>query len=136
MKKYLDRVLTVDCLVVNSEGKVLFVTRAAEPYKNYLALPGGYMNFDETAEQAVIREVKEETGIILDKVEMFAVYDDPKRDPKQRVSILFIAFADGIPKAADDAHKAEFLEVDKIDPTKLAFDHGQMLEDFIEMQSI
>ena len=83
--KYPHPAVTVDCIVFTSDNKVLLVQRKNEPSKGKWAFPGGFMNIDETAEQAVVRELAEETTIQLDETEVFQIgaYTAVDRDPRE-----------------------------------------------------
>jgi AmmeMemoRadiSam system protein A len=94
------------------------------------ALPGGFIEVGETAEQAASREAFEETGLAVELVELFNVYSDPKRDPRQHtLSIVFVGRAAGKPEGGDDASEARgFLESEL--PSDIAFDHRRILVDY------
>jgi 8-oxo-dGTP diphosphatase len=96
------------------------------------ALPGGFIELGETAAQAAVREAREETGLEVTLVELFNVYSDPARDPRRHtITIVFIGRAAGEPRAGDDAARAQAFGVDAL-PTPLAFDHGQVLADYVD----
>src|SRR4051794_5006370 len=98
---------TVDCLIelAGRPGELVFIERAHEP--RGLALPGGFIDEGEWAADAAVREMKEETGLDVEIVELFHVYSDPARDPRRHtLSIVFIARADGMPVGGDDAARA------------------------------
>lgn len=127
---------------------VLLIQRGAHPDLGKWALPGGFVGIDETVEQAAIRELQEETGVVVDRahIEQLRTYSDPDRDPRMRVvSTAFIAlipFADIPPiVAGDDAAKAHFFPVhdllsnDDEDRVELAFDHAMILRDGLERTS-
>ncbi|MGQ4647069.1 NUDIX domain-containing protein [Lyngbya aestuarii] len=94
------------------------------------AIPGGFMDYGESAQTAAVREAAEEISLSVELIEQFQVYSDPGRDPRQHtLSIVFLAAATGEPQAADDAknlgifHSWDF-------PTNLCFDHDQILRDY------
>lgn len=119
--------LTVDA-IIEIEGGIILVKRKNPPYG--WAIPGGFVDYGETLEQAVIREAKEETGLDIKIVRQFHTYSDPKRDPRHHtVSTIFIASADGIPKAGDDAKEIGIFTRKNL-PEDIAFDHRQILEDY------
>lgn len=133
--KYPHPAVTVDCVVLRRIDENLFillVKRGNNPYKGYWALPGGFLNPDETAEQAVIREIKEETDLELEAVTQLHTYTDPDRDPRERViTIAFIAFTEKIEvKGGDDAAEARWFSVD--DLPQLAFDHSDIISDSLK----
>jgi 8-oxo-dGTP diphosphatase len=121
------RPLTVDAIVLRDENIVL-IRRKNEPYRDMLALPGGFVERDETVEQAVLRETKEETGLDAEIVRLIGVYSDPGRDPRgPTVSICYMLKATGgTLGAASDATAVELISPGEIPP--LAFDHDRMIE--------
>ena len=126
MKKCIT--LTVDA-IIPYQGKIIVIRRRNEPFKGYYALPGGIVEYGETVEEAVLREVKEETGLDVKIYKLVGVYSDPKRDPRGHfVSICFITLpVGGELKAGSDAKDIALFSLDNI--PKLAFDHNKMIED-------
>lgn len=130
--KYPRPAVTADCVVVAQEPtpKVLLIQRGNEPYKGHWAFPGGFMEMSETAEECAVRELKEETGLIINKVYQIGAYSDVDRDPRGRtITIACLAIVD-CPKevtGSDDAAKAEWFAVDALPP--LAFDHEKIMHD-------
>ncbi len=119
--------LTVDAIIEVDDGIVLIKRKNPPPG---WAIPGGFVDYGETLEQAVVREAKEETGLDIRLVRQFHTYSDPKRDPRHHtVSTIFIAAASGTPVAADDAKEAGIFTRDSL-PGEIAFDHRQILEDY------
>jgi ADP-ribose pyrophosphatase YjhB (NUDIX family) len=125
-KNYTNPLVTVDIIIETEEGIVL-VERKNHPFG--WALPGGFVDYGESLEQAAAREALEETGLNITLKQQFGTYSDPERDPRHHtISTVFIAVADGSPKAGDDAAKAEvFTEHNLPD---LAFDHAKILADY------
>lgn len=132
--KYPRVALTVDAIVyVRETGspRVLLIRRGREPFKNLWALPGGFINPDETLEEACIRELREETGLEVPRMEQFRAYDAIDRDPRHRtISVVFSAELkkEAPVKGGDDAERAEWFAVD--DLPELGFDHRQILSEF------
>jgi 8-oxo-dGTP diphosphatase len=115
-------------VIIERPGGVVLIKRSREPYG--WALPGGFVEEGETVEEAAVREASEETSLALELIEQFAVYSDPKRDPRgHTVSIVFIARAEGALKASDDAAEAGIFPVSRL-PSPLCFDHPRILDDF------
>jgi ADP-ribose pyrophosphatase YjhB (NUDIX family) len=122
--------LAVDCIIL-LDGKVLLIHRCNPPQG--WALPGGFVEYGETVEDAVRREMKEETGLDLAELRQFRVYSDPERDPRGHVvSVVLAARGVGKPKAGDDADRFRLIDLDDIPESDLVFDHAQILRDFRE----
>ena len=121
------RPLTVDAIVICGD-KIVFIRRGHEPYKDMLALPGGFVERDETVEQAVLRETREETGLEAKILKLSGVYSEPGRDPRgPTVSICYVLEATGgVLRAASDASEAVLLPLDRA--PRLAFDHNAMVD--------
>ncbi len=126
--------LTVD-IIIRYKGGIVLINRAEEPLG--WAIPGGFVDFGETVEQAAIRETKEETNLDIQFLRQMHVYSDPKRDPRGShcITVVFVAEGRGTLKAADDAKEAEVFSLDKPLP-KLAFDHNKILQDYINEEYI
>jgi ADP-ribose pyrophosphatase YjhB (NUDIX family) len=119
--------LTVDAIIEIDKGIILI--KRKNPPAGW-AIPGGFVDYGETLEEAAIREMKEETSLDINLVRQFHTYSDPDRDPRHHtVSTIFIATARGIPKAADDAIDIGIFTKDTL-PEDIAFDHRQILEDY------
>jgi 8-oxo-dGTP diphosphatase len=122
--------LTTDCVIFDSESRVLLIRRGHEPYAGSYALPGGFVEIGETVESACRREAQEETGIEVDQLRLVGVYSDPARDPRGHT--VSVAFATVLPRAiaprfGSDAASAEWVEDWR--SVTLAFDHAQIVED-------
>ena len=123
--------VTCDCVVFRYEGstlKALLIERGGDPYKGYWALPGGFLNMDENAEQGALRELEEETGLKLPHATEFGCFSEVDRDPRGRtISIAYYAFTEETEvRGLDDAAKAQWFAIDEIPP--LAFDHDLILK--------
>ena len=133
--RYPHPAVTADCVLfcrVGQQLKVLLIERGNDPYKGCWAFPGGFMNMDETAEQCALRELQEETGLVVGGLRQLGAYSAVDRDPRERViSVVFYAVVDELPvQGADDAAKAQWWPINAIPP--LAFDHEQILRDALE----
>lgn len=120
--------LTVDA-IIPYQGKIVLIKRLNEPYKGFYALPGGIVEYGERVEDAVLREVKEETGLRGDIHSLVGVYSDPDRDPRGHfVSVCFVVLPKGGElKAGSDAKEVGLFSLDNL--PKLAFDHEKMIKD-------
>ena len=130
--RYPHPAVAADCLVFGHGGKgetyLLLIQRKSEPCKGQWAIPGGFMNIDETADDAARRELKEETGLSVDEVHQVGAFTTVDRDPRERVlSIAFWTDIEGTPEVAgaDDAKKAQWFPI--TDLPELAFDHAEIL---------
>lgn len=128
--KYPHPALTADCVVFGFDGKdlkILLIERGNEPCKGCWAFPGGFMNIDETIEQCARRELEEETGLKLAKIEQFHTFSDVNRDPRERVvTVAFFALVKQAEvKGSDDAARAQWFPIKDI--PRLAFDHDYIL---------
>ena len=110
--KYRHPSVAVDCIVFRGD-KILLVKRGGHPYRGRLALPGGFIEEGESAEQAAVRELMEETGLTATHLRQFGFASTPKRDPRDwNISLVFTAqWERGEPIGGDDAEKAHFASV-------------------------
>jgi len=125
--------LTTDCVIFgfdDLELKILLIERAHEPYANCWALPGGFVNMDETTESGALRELQEETGLKNVFIEQLYTFSDVERDPRGRVvSVAYFALIklnEYSIHAGDDAGNAAWFSIN--DLPKLAFDHDIVIK--------
>ncbi|MGZ7130466.1 MAG: NUDIX domain-containing protein [Halobacteriota archaeon] len=120
--------LTVDAVIVK-DGKIMLIKRKEEPFQGQYALPGGFVEYGETVEAALRREIREETGLVVEVTSLVGIYSDPRRDPRGHViSAAFAAvIVSGEPVSGSDAAEANFWEITHLPP--LAFDHAQIVRD-------
>ena len=119
---------TVDIIIEYLGGLVLIERRNPPPG---WALPGGFIDYGESAEQAATREAKEETGLDLADLRQFRVYSDPGRDSRfHTVTTVFTARGSGRLAAADDAAEARVFATTDL-PAVMAFDHRRIIEDYL-----
>ena len=127
MTTYRNPVPTVD-IIIETRGGVVLIERRNEPHG--WAIPGGFVDEGESVAAAAAREALEETSLKISLKEQFFVYSDPARDPRlHTLSTVFIASADGEPRAADDA-RAVGLFTEETLPPNMCFDHGQIMADY------
>ena len=136
MKQYKNPIPTVDAIIQNSSS-ILFVKRKKDPFKNQYALPGGFVNEGETIEEAIKREVYEETSLEVHPIDILGVYSDPKRDPRgHMMTVVFIVLViKGNPIAGDDADKTEWIPLEKLNDINIAFDHKLIINDYLRWKS-
>ncbi len=127
--------LTVDGIIIEN-GKILLIKRATQPYKDHWALPGGFVELGETLEEAVTREVKEETGLETKPVKLTGAYSDPKRDPRgHTISIAYLLRTiSGNLKTTPEAKEIRFFALDSL-PENMAFDHEKIVCDAKEIKA-
>ena len=128
--------VTTDCIVLKLAGaikKVLLIKRKHDPFMGKWALPGGFVEIDEDLEAGANRELEEETGLKNIALTQFKTYGTPGRDPRGRtISVVYYGFSTNkSPKieAGDDAAEASWFDLN--DLPELAFDHEEILKDFI-----
>ena len=133
---YIKRpLLTVDAVITAEDGKLVFIRRKNPPYQSSWALTGGFVEYGETVEQAVMREVKEETGLIVEIKKIIGVYSDPDRDPRgHTITVSFLTNKiGGYPRADTDASEVSFFTPEEAKDLDLAFDHQKILKDALEL---
>lgn len=136
--EYPRPMLTADC-VVTRDNKVLLVRRGNEPFRDCWALPGGFMEMDETIEHCAVRELQEETALQVAEsdLRLIGVYSAPGRDPRGRTVTAAYLVVDsrwsavGDAEAGDDAAEARWWPLTMLPP--LAFDHAQIIDDALRL---
>lgn len=134
MKKFKNPIPTVDIIIEmehsGGQPEIVLIKRKNPPYG--WALPGGFVEYNESLEQAAKREAKEETSLDIQIVSQMFTYSDPMRDPRfHTITTVYIARANGTPEANDDAAEIGVFSREKID-FPLAFDHAKILEDYFQ----
>ena len=125
--------VTVDAIIELKNG-VVVIERLNPPYG--WALPGGFVEYGESLEAAVRREVKEETNLTLTKICQLHTYSDPKRDPRfHTVGTVFIAHGKGKPKSGDDARALRVVAYQDLLKIKFVFDHRRIIRDYLRVRS-
>ncbi len=127
--------VTVDIIILRdvcANPEILLIQRLNPPFMDDWALPGGFVDMDETLEQAADRELAEETGLVDILLTQFKTYGDVDRDPRGRtISVVFIGIAKAKTKtkAGDDAKNVQWFSIKNLPP--LAFDHKQIIDEAI-----
>ena len=137
-RNHKNPVPAVDFLISKDDNsKIHLVRRKNDPFKGMLSIPGGLMSQGETAEDAMIREAREETSLVVEPIAILGVYSDPQRDPRMHtVSVTFITrVVQGNEYARDDASALEWIniedELDRVIQSKqIAFDHSIILKNY------
>lgn len=119
---------TVDILIERGDRDIVLIQRKEPPLG--WAIPGGFVEYGESLEEAAVREAKEETSLEVTLVRQFHTYSDPQRDArKHTITTVYVARAGGTPKAADDAADLGVFNEETL-PDALAFDHRTILDDY------
>jgi ADP-ribose pyrophosphatase YjhB (NUDIX family) len=130
IEAYQNPIPTVDIIIeIESKGIVL-IKRKNPPYG--WAIPGGFVDYGESLEEAAFREAKEETNLDVELVRQFHTYSNPKRDPRHHsISTVYVAKSKGIPQAKDDAIEIGIFTESNL-PDEIAFDHRSILQDYFK----
>ncbi len=134
VEKYRNPFPTVDIIIEVENGGIVLIKRKNPPFG--WALPGGFVDYGESLEDAAVREAKEETSLEVELLYQLGAYSDPNRDPRQHnISVVFVAKASGAPKADDDASELGIFNSNSL-PNNLAFDHEKILRDYFKRCSL
>ena len=126
--RYANRGVSIDAVIIK-DNHILLIQRGVEPNKGYWGTPGGYVGWDESTEETVKREVKEETGLDVIETKLVGVYRSPTRHPKQVINLVYLTKVNnGEPKHSDDATDARWFSLEKL-PEQMALDHKQNIQD-------
>ncbi len=121
---------TVDA-IIEINGGIVLIQRSNPPFG--FALPGGFVDYNESLEDAVRREMKEETDLDLEDLKQFHTYSEPGRDPRfHTICTVFLAKSKGKPKAGDDAVGLKVVKLAEIEKLNFAFDHKKILSDYLK----
>ena len=132
--RYANRGVSVDAVIIK-DNQVLLIQRGVEPNKGFWGTPGGYVGWDESTEDAVQREVKEETNLTVTKMRLIEVNSNPKRHPKQVINFVYrVEVKDGEVKHGDDAFDAKWFLLKNL-PEEMALDHRKNIEKTISLTS-
>ena len=128
--KYKNPLPAVDIIIETGEGKVILIRRKNRPYG--WAIPGGFVDYGESLEDAAVREAREETSLEVKLIRQMHTYSAPSRDPRQHtISTVYIAHASDEPVAADDAEGVGLFDESCL-PEDMAFDHMDILKDYFK----
>jgi 8-oxo-dGTP diphosphatase len=122
--------VTVDIIIECKGGGMVLIERSNPPYG--WALPGGFLDYGESLEEAAIREAKEETNLDLINLRQFHTYSKPGRDPRfQTISTVFIAEGKGTPQSGDDAKDLKIVRYEDLLELDYAFDHKEIIKEYL-----
>ncbi len=135
MGKYKIPSLTADVFIFDDELNFILIKRKNNPYKGHWALPGGFVDYNETVEDAAVREAMEETSIDIELIDLVGVYSKPERDPRgHTVTVVYTARGDmDKMNASDDAKEIGIFSVEELDEIELAFDHSKIIKDCLRI---
>lgn len=133
-KEYKNPIPTVDA-IIQRESEILLIRRKKDPFANMLALPGGFVNDNEKVEEAIVREIREESTLEIKLLDILGVYSDPKRDPRKHImTTVFIAEIIGDKHteavAADDASEIVWIDLASSEKYTFGFDHKKIINDY------
>lgn len=135
------RHVTVDAIILNDDkSEILLVKRASHlSNPNKYALPGGFLDHDETTEEAVLREVMEETGYKAEVLSLFRVNDNPNRPQEDRQNVTFVFLIEAKEKIKNhdkEITNVSWFKLDKLpSEDQFAFDHYENIQMYIEYAS-
>ena len=131
--RYRNPLPTVDIIIELEDKGIILIKRAKEPFG--WAIPGGFVNYGESLEDAARRESREETSLKVELLGQLGAYSAPDRDPRHHtISVVFLGRARGKPEARDDALEVGVFTKEDL-PSSLAFDHAQILADYFTHKS-
>jgi len=130
--RYPNRGVSIDAVIIK-DNQVLLIQRGVEPDKGYWGTPGGYVGWDESTQDSVKREVKEETNLDVLETKLVGVYSSPTRHPKQVINLVYlVTVSDNKAKQGDDALDIKWFSLNEL-PDQMALDHKQNIEDAIHL---
>ncbi len=131
---YSNPAVAVDAVALRegeSGTEVLLIRRGGEPWKGRLAFPGGFVDYGEDPERAVLRELEEETGVDGFNPVALAIHGDPDRDPRKHIIALFYLIdvnPGAVPRGGDDAVDAVWVPIAGLTANQVAGSHIQIIE--------
>jgi 8-oxo-dGTP diphosphatase len=133
VKQYRNPFPTVD-IIIEINGGIVLIERRNPPFG--WALPGGFVDYGESLEEAAVREAREETSLVISNLRLLGCYSDPLRDERMHtISTVFMAKGEGKAEASDDAANLAIFSMDLL-PRSLCFDHAKILADYAHKKSL
>ena len=136
MANYKIPSITADIFIFDDDFNFILIKRKNDPYKDCWALPGGFVEYDESVETAAIREAKEETSIDVELKNLVNVYSKPDRDPRgHTITVAFTAKGNMDERKADsDAKEIAIFSPENLDEIEIAFDHEEIIKDCLKVE--
>lgn len=126
-----DAIIEIPASPAGGDDNIVVIERSNPPFG--FALPGGFVDYGESLEEAVKREAKEETGLTLTEIKQFHTYSEPDRDPRfHTIGTVFIAKAKGKPQAGSDARGLRLVKLNELEKLSFAFDHKRIIQDYLK----
>ena len=133
LRQYRNPFPTVD-IIIEIQGGIVLIERRNPPFG--WALPGGFVDYGESLEDAAVREAREETSLMISNLRLVGCYSNPLRDERMHtISTVFAAEGQGKAEAADDAANLSIFTLDNL-PQLLCFDHATILADYAHKKNI
>lgn len=134
MANYKKPSVTADIFIFDDDLNFILIKRKNDPYKDYWALPGGFVEYGESVETAAVREAKEESSIDVELKDLVNVYSKPDRDPRgHTITVAYTAKGDfNSRKADDDAKDIGIFSCENLGEINIAFDHEKIIEDCLK----
>ena len=135
MAEHKNPSLTADIFIFDDDLNFILIKRRNDPFKDCWALPGGFVEYGESVENAAVREAKEETSIDVKLIDLVNVYSQPDRDPRgHTVTVAYTAKGDLTSRKADsDAKDIGIFNARDINEIDIAFDHDKIIKDCLKL---
>ncbi|MFX1347086.1 MAG: NUDIX domain-containing protein [Promethearchaeota archaeon] len=121
---------TVDAIIEDGQGNIVLIRRKYPPFQGFYALPGGFIEEGEKPQQALLREVREETNLNIKILKKIGIFDEKGRDPRGNIhSTAFKCMVDDTSnmRSGDDSKDVELVSIERLKDTELAFDHKKII---------
>lgn len=131
MAKHKTPSITTDIFIFDDDFNFILIKRKNDPCKDYWALPGGFVEYGESVENAAVREAKEETNLDIELLDLVNVYSEPNRDSRgHTITIAYTAKGNMENMKADsDAKEIGVFSCEKLSEINIAFDHEKIIKD-------
>lgn len=122
---------TVDAVIEDTKGNIVLIKRKYPPFQGFYALPGGFIETGEKPQQALLREVKEETNLKVKIIGKIGIFDEEGRDPRGTIhSTAYKCLVDDTSnmRSGDDSKEVELISKERLKDLELAFDHKKIIK--------